>query len=48
MATSPNLILQAINAFVSFLLHSKPHAFVSMVTAAMLIAYLPQPTVEQG
>jgi hypothetical protein len=36
MVTSQKLILQANNAFMSFVLCSKPHAFTSVVTADML------------
>jgi hypothetical protein len=36
MATPPNLILEANNALMYFLLYNKPHAFASMVTSACL------------
>jgi hypothetical protein len=35
MVTSPNFMLQASNAFMSFLLYFKSHALVSIVTLAM-------------
>jgi hypothetical protein len=37
MVATSTYIPQASNAFMSFLLHSKQHAFVSMVTSAILI-----------
>jgi hypothetical protein len=48
MIKSPNPILQTSNVFMSLLLYIKTHAFVSMVTSAMIIVYLSQPIVEQG